>query len=682
MRINDLVGETTEYDKKLKVELRKPRSWCKSISAFANTLGGALIFGVSDENEIIGLDNPVKDAEKISEIIKTKLNPIPEFKMSFRKVEDKILIILEVFKGDETPYYYYNDGSLEAYIRIGNESVKASPTELQRLVLRGRNKSYDSQKSMYKVRDYSFSKLRERYKKWTGYSFDEKNLISFGLADDEGYLTIAGSLIVDDSPVHHSRLFCTRWNGLNKSSGVLDALDEAEYEGSVISLIENGEAFIKRNAKMMWRKTANSREEMPDYVERSYHEALVNAIAHRDYLIYGSEVHIDIYDNRMEIYSPGGMPDGSIIQDRDPLTVPSTRRNPVLADIFNRLGYMERKGSGFAKIIDNYAFQINYKEDKKPYFRSDRYQFTVIMPNLNYSGKKEGRLNDQNRTDDIINDTINAQDGSGDIINDTINVQDCADDIINDTINDQSGSDDTINDQTGAGDIINDTINAQDGAGDIINDTINAQDGADDIINDTINDQSGSDDIINDTINDTINAQDGADDIINDTINDQSGADDIINDTINAQDGSNDIINDQNGTKVGTDEKINDQIGTEVGTNRKINDQNGTEVGTNHKINDKNGTKVGTNHIINAQDGTDNIINHQSDVKDEIEITLEELKILEIMKNKPDITIKQLTVILSGISNRTITRNIVILKEKGLLERIGSRKKGYWKVKR
>lgn len=129
-----------------------------------------------------------------------------------------------------------NDWTLEDYIRIGNESVKASPTELQRLVLRGRNKSYDSQKSMYKIRDYSFSKLRERYKKWTGYSFDEKNLISFGLADEEGYLTIAGSLIVDDSPVHHSRLFCTRWNGLNKSSGVLDALDEAEYEGSVINL--------------------------------------------------------------------------------------------------------------------------------------------------------------------------------------------------------------------------------------------------------------------------------------------------------------------------------------------------------------------------------------------------------------------------------------------------------------
>ena len=152
-----------------------------------------------------------------------------------------------------------------------------------------------------------------------------------------------------------------------------------------MSLIDNGEAFIKRNAKLMWRKTANSREEMPEYVERSYHEALVNALAHRDYLVNGSEVHIDIYDDRMEIYSPGGMPGGSIIQDRDPLTVPSTRRNPVLADIFNRLGYMERKGSGFGKIIGGYEFQINYDESKKPSFRSDRYQFTVVMPNLNYN---------------------------------------------------------------------------------------------------------------------------------------------------------------------------------------------------------------------------------------------------------------------------------------------------------
>ena len=385
MNIKDLIGEATEYDKKLALEEKKPKSWCKSVSAFANTFGGALIFGISNEGMVVGLENPEGDAEKISEVIKTRLDPMPEFKLRFYQTEDgKVLIILDVYKGDETPYYYSGDGVLEAYVRVGNESVKATATELKRLVLRGKNTSYDSQNSTYKAEDYAFSKLKERYKKWTRNSFDDKDLISFGLVNEQGNLTNAGALLADESPICCSRLFCTRWNGLNKSGGAVDALDDAEYSGSVISLIENGEAFIKRNCKMKWRKTANSREEMPEYVERSYHEALVNALAHRDYLVNGSEVHIDIYDDRMEIYSPGGMPDGSMIQDRDPLTVPSTRRNPVLADVFNRLGYMERKGSGFGKIISGYEFQINYDESKRPSFRSDRYQFTVVMPNLNY----------------------------------------------------------------------------------------------------------------------------------------------------------------------------------------------------------------------------------------------------------------------------------------------------------
>jgi len=385
MDFKNLIGEATEYDKKLSLEERKPKSWCKSVSAFANTLGGSLIWGISNEDEIVGLVNPSSDAEKISEIIKNRLNPIPEFKLRFHKMEDeKVLIILDIFKGEETPYYYSADGDLEAYVRVGNESVKATPTELKRLVLRGKNTSYDSQKSTYRIEDFAYTQLRARYKKWTGNSLDEKDLVSFGIVNEDGCLTNAGVLLVDDSPIRWSRLFCTRWNGLNKSGGTVDALDDAEYSGSVISLIEDGEAFIKRNAKKMWKKTSNSRIEMPEYVERSYHEALVNALVHRDYLVNGSEVHIDIYDDRMEIYSPGGMPDGSVIQERDPLSVPSTRRNPVLADVFNRLGYMERKGSGFEKIISGYEFQVNYSKEKKPFFLSDRYQFTVIMPNLNY----------------------------------------------------------------------------------------------------------------------------------------------------------------------------------------------------------------------------------------------------------------------------------------------------------
>ena len=409
MEIKDLIREATEYDKKQQLEVKKPKSWCKSVSAFANTLGGSLIFGISDSGEALGLDDAEGDAERISETIKSRLDPVPEFKLQFHNEKGKMLIVLDIFKGEDTPYYYSGDGVLEAYVRMGNESVKATSTELKRLVMRGKNTSYDSQISAYRVDDFAFSKLRERYKKWTGNSFDDKELVSFGLADERGYLTNAGALIADECPIRCSRLFCTRWNGLNKSGGTIDALDDAEYEGSIISLIENGENFIKRNAKMMWRKTANSREEMPEFVERSYHEALINGLGHRDYLINGSEVHIDIYDDRMEIYSPGGMPDGSVIQDRDPLTVPSTRRNPVLADVLNRLGYMERKGSGFGKIISGYEFQKNYTESKKPTFRSDRYQFTVIMPNLNCGTQDVPQGVPQGVPQDVPQDHLDVQ---------------------------------------------------------------------------------------------------------------------------------------------------------------------------------------------------------------------------------------------------------------------------------
>lgn len=95
MNIKDLIGEATEYDKKLALEEKKPKSWCKSVSAFANTFGGALIFGISNEGMVVGLENPEGDAEKISEVIKTRLDPMPEFKLRFYQTEDgKVLIIL------------------------------------------------------------------------------------------------------------------------------------------------------------------------------------------------------------------------------------------------------------------------------------------------------------------------------------------------------------------------------------------------------------------------------------------------------------------------------------------------------------------------------------------------------------------------------------------------------------
>ena len=144
-------------------------------------------------------------------------------------------------------------------------------------------------------------------------------------------------------------------------------------------------SFVSRNTKKAWRKIGNGRIEMPDYPDTAVLEGVVNALIHRDYLELGSEIHIDMFDDRMEIYSPGGMLDGRKVQDLDLRNVSSRRRNPIIADIFNRLKYMDCRGSGFKKILDSYEFQEHYTEEMKPEFRSSNSEFWLILRNLNYN---------------------------------------------------------------------------------------------------------------------------------------------------------------------------------------------------------------------------------------------------------------------------------------------------------
>ena len=113
--------------------------------------------------------------------------------------------------------------------------------------------------SEYKFKDYAFTKLKSVYKMRTHKELTDEDFISFGLADDKGNLTNAGILLADDSPVYHSRLFCTRWYGLDMTSGVVEAMDDKEFSGSLVTLLQSGVEFITHNTKKRWKKTATSR---------------------------------------------------------------------------------------------------------------------------------------------------------------------------------------------------------------------------------------------------------------------------------------------------------------------------------------------------------------------------------------------------------------------------------------
>lgn len=134
-----------------------------------------------------------------------------------------------------------------------------------------------------------------------------------------------------------------------------------------------------------------TREERSDYPYKAVREVLVNALIHRDYQVLGSEIHIEMFDDRMEISSPGGMANGRRIQDMDLRHIPSMRRNQVISDVFSRLHYMERRGSGIDRIMTSYA-----ECAQKPVFYSDSTFFLVTLPNRSVAAPAQLSMESEN----------------------------------------------------------------------------------------------------------------------------------------------------------------------------------------------------------------------------------------------------------------------------------------------
>jgi ATP-dependent DNA helicase RecG len=380
-----VIAETTDCDFKAAVEIKKPKSWLKSVSAFANGIGGTLIFGIADDKTVVGIEDIKNDTEAISRLIKERITPIPEFQMTAEKENGADIILLKIHSGITTPYYYSADGIKQAFIRLGNESINAPDHILNELILKGTHRTFDVSKSNHLKADYSFTLMEATYFERTKNKFEGTDYLSFGLVENDGYLTVAGALMADQHIVYNSRAFCTRWNGLQKGSVIDgDAADDKEYSGNLIYLLNNICDFIRNNSKIKFKKEARYRVDQPDYADRAVTEAVVNALIHRDYIIMGAEIHVDMYDDRVEIISPGGMYEGTFIQNMDVANISSSRRNPVIADLFHRMKFMERRGSGLNKIVTETTKLSGYSDKYKPAFISTPTEFKVILKNVNY----------------------------------------------------------------------------------------------------------------------------------------------------------------------------------------------------------------------------------------------------------------------------------------------------------
>ena len=397
--LNNYRLEHTECDFKREVEHLKTKSWLKSVCAFANGIGGMLVFGIDDETRT---HKPIADMQKeiefITACIKDRVSPIPEFILEPDVTENnEEILVLKIMGGLNTPYYLIENSTKITFIRVGSSSVQADTPILHELILKGTNRTWDTLKSEHKAKDFSFTLLESVYFNKTGNHLESGDYLSFGLITKDGYLTNTGALFTDVSPFRQSRIFCTRWNGLSKAPSSVDAIDDKEFSGNILHLLTDSESFIKLHNQKIWYKTAASRIEKENFPERAIHEAMVNALVHRDYGVLGSEIHIDIFDDRIEIQNPGGMYDGVPVQNQDLENIISTRRNPVIADLMNRMDFMERRGSGFRKILAAVKFAPNYREENLPVFKSTPFSFTAIIKNLNFGIETNGENEVENK---------------------------------------------------------------------------------------------------------------------------------------------------------------------------------------------------------------------------------------------------------------------------------------------
>ena len=272
MELKALIAECTAYDFKVMLEEKKPKSWLKSVSAFANGMGGSLFFGIDNDGIVKGLDDVQYVCEAISSKIRDYMDPLPEVEMIPHDIDGLHILQLKVNAGHYTPYYYVGDGQRIAFVRVGDESIPATAEQMVRLVLKGSNKTYDSIHTDYKVEDNAFTILANTFKDRTKQEWDKKYLLSFGLVTGIGNLTNAGALFADDCPLWQSRLYCTRWDGKEKG----DAINDAEFTGNVLMLLREAMNFVKSNTKRGWEKLPNGRKNKPEYAERAVLEAMVN----------------------------------------------------------------------------------------------------------------------------------------------------------------------------------------------------------------------------------------------------------------------------------------------------------------------------------------------------------------------------------------------------------------------
>ena len=343
--IQDGEGKTIEF----KAELPNSNTLAKTIIAFSNTGGGKLIIGVNDQGKIIGLapeENIFELKDKVASIIYETCYPTVLPDIYTTTIDDQLLLIIEVYRGNLLPYYLKNKGKNEGvYIRVGATNRKASYENIIELERQRMNISFDQEANREVALDSLDISILEARFAHTGKVLDQSVMKNLKLViEDNNTIYPSNGLLILLGKFEHVRMKCSRFKGTS-----MDVfLDRKEYDDNLFSQLENAENFIKNYIKLSGEIKGLQRNDQYEIPLEAIRESLVNAVVHRDYSNDGRDIKVGIYDDIVNIVSPGGFP--STITQEDILEGRSEIRNRVIARVFKELNYIEQWGSGIRRI--------------------------------------------------------------------------------------------------------------------------------------------------------------------------------------------------------------------------------------------------------------------------------------------------------------------------------------------
>jgi ATP-dependent DNA helicase RecG len=349
--------------------------------AFANSEGGQILVGVDDSGTIVGVKNPKNTEEAVINIARNNVNPVLIPIIDRVATNHGLVLVVQIPRRQGPPF---ENNSGQCFIRVGSTKRLASPQERARLLQSAGLLHFEETPVMQTgIEDLDedafgayYRRIYERPLERADVPLEPmlRNMRLMVLdVNDNLRLSVAGVLLFGKKPensLYHARISAVRWVGTQAGEEILD---RKEISGRLPEQIEQAEAFILRNTRLSTYIEKAQQKDVYQYPRPAIREAIVNAVAHRDYSLDGAQILLYIFDDRIEIRSPGTLPNGVTLDNIR--THYSRPRNELISRVLFNMGYVNTLGSGIPRIIR----LIKEHSGREPEFELHDQQFLVRL---------------------------------------------------------------------------------------------------------------------------------------------------------------------------------------------------------------------------------------------------------------------------------------------------------------